>query len=313
MNIAEIVTSRQNDDTRRRLRDAVNNDGDITVEPIETAAPTFAVTMQIASLLKKKHIDIVLVHTNKQAIAALSAKKLAEKSNNSYTIVYQPLRCDETPRNIPSEVAQEVALWLFEDSIQQDTYAKIAQRPLRQTAILPPTTFDDIDTPIAYQPKTYDNARPLHIVHIGDITDYTLLNNSVVAVADIDADIRYNICGTGKARYIMPIVRMTRNDKRHQYNWKGNEYDRDEEIAQADIAIADQRYITAGQILLMKRGVPVFQTISPGVLADCISPLIEHPETLRRLSQDAIDAYRDRYSPLFHVKQFVKILSDTIQ
>lgn len=314
MNIAEIVTSRQNDGTRRRLREAVNNDGNITIEAIETAAPAFAVTMQIASLLKKKRIDTVLVHTNKQAIAALSAKKLAEKSNNGYTIVYQPLRCDETPRNIPAEIVREVALWLFEDTAQQQTYEKIARQNLNAAAILPATTFDGADTPIAYQPKTYDNTRPLRLAFIGDITDYAALRNSVLAIGSLEhADIEYNICGTGKARHIMPIVRTARNDKRHRYHWKGNEYDRNEEIAQADIAIADQQYVTADQILLMKRGVPVLQAVDHTELAAKLAAVIAQPDTLRQMSQDAIDAYRDTYSPLFHVKQFVKILSEATQ
>lgn len=95
MLIADILAPTHNDKARKGLHAAVNATGN-TITAIETSAPSFAISMQLAGALKKNRYDAVIVHTNRQAIAAISAKIIAEKSNSGYAIIYQPMRC-ETP------------------------------------------------------------------------------------------------------------------------------------------------------------------------------------------------------------------------
>lgn len=309
MLIADILAPTHNDKARKDLHAAVNATGN-TITAIETSAPSFAISMQLAGALKKSRYDVVIVHTNRQAIAAISAKIIAEKSNAGYVIVYQPVRCEDIPRNIPSEVIDNVSLWLFEDATQKEQYTRLGVRPDR-SAILAPTSFDTEMTPPIIRAE-YDGQTPLNILWLGEITDYALLRNAVEAVRRLpDVRIQFTICGTGKARHIMPIVRDTRADSGHTYLWKGNEYDTRQELEATHLVIAEKAYVTAAQIDCMRCGIPVYEAVDASALQDNIAAVSADPETLNAAGQAARQAYQDTYNPLFHVKQFVKLIAES--
>lgn len=309
MLIADILTPRHNDKARRDLHFAVNATGN-TITAIETAAPSFAISMQLAGALKKSRIDAVIVHTNRQALAAISAKIIANKTNADYAIIYQPVRCEDTPRNIPPEVLEKITLWIFEDEAQKEQYAQLGV-PAKRSKILPPTSFDAERIPPITSAE-YDGHTTLNLLWIGDINDYALLRNAVDVIRQMPKTaISVTICGTGKARHIMPIVRDTRADKGHTYIWRGNEYDARQELEKAHILIAERPYITAAQIECMRCGVPVYQAVDALTLQDKLAAIAVDPEALRSARQNARQAYQDTYNPLFHVKQFIELIAET--
>ena len=308
MLIADILAPKQYDAHRKALHQAAADTG-AAIAAIETAAPSFAIAMQLASALKRKRYDAVLVHTNRQAIAAISAKKIAEKAHSAYAIVYQPLRCDETPRNIPAEISAETALWIFEDEEMRRQYGKIAARLPRSSAILPPGYFG-APLPEGFTPAEHTPGGPLRLVWLDEISDYTLLSNTVNAVASLpENDIELTICGTGKARHIMPSVRAANNDKRHTYNWKGNEYDYAEEAARAHAAIAGHTYATDTRLDLMRRGIPVLDAEDPEALGETIARMIREPEALREAGEEARRRFHEAHEPMFHVKQLTSLIA----
>ncbi len=308
MLIADILAPRHNNSDRKGLHAAVNATGN-TITAIETVAPSFAISMQLAGALKKSRFDAVIVHTNRQAIAAISAKIIAEKNNAGYAIVYQPVRCEDTPHNIPPEVIEKVSLWIFEDEIQKKQYAHLGV-PEERSKILPPTSFDAENIgPIT--PAKYAGHTALNLLWIGEITDYQLLRNAVDAIRQLpETAISFTICGTGKARCIMPIVRDTRADKGHTYIWRGNEYEIRQELGKAHILIAEKTYFTATQIECMRCGLPVYQAIGTSTLRDNLAAIAADPEVLRAARQGTRQAYQDTYNPLFHVKQFIEFIAE---
>lgn len=310
MLIADILAPTHNDKARKGLHAAVNATGN-TITAIETSAPSFAISMQLAGALKKNRYDAVIVHTNRQAVAAISAKIIAEKSNSGYAIIYQPMRCENTPRNIPSEVIDKTALWIFEDAAMQQQYTRLGVHP-QKSAILPPTSFDTGQTPSTITPAEYDGNTPLNLVWLGEITDYTLLRNAVDAIRQLpEATIRFSVCGTGKARHIMPIVRNARADNHHTYIWKGNEYDAEQELAHAHVIIAERPYVSAVQIDGMRSGIPVYEAVDTSELRDSLTLIVANPEALHAAGEAARQAYQDTYNPLFHVKHLVELIAET--
>ncbi len=309
MLIADILAPRHYDQARKRLHAAVNATGN-TITPLETAAPSFVISMQLAGILKKSRYDAVVVHTNRQAIAAISAEIIAKKSNARYAIIYQPLRYEDTPRNIPDEVLDKTALWIFEDTLQKEQYARLGVSP-EKSEILPITSFDAEYTP-AIIAAEYDGSTSLNLLWIGEITDYTLLRNAVDAVRQMpEASIQFTICGTGKARHIMPIVRDTRSDKAHTYIWRGNEYDIRQELEKAHAIIAEKPYVTAEQIGYMRCGIPVYEAVDTSKLRDNLASIIAEPGTLRAAGQAARKTSQGTRSQLFHVEQFLKLIAET--
>lgn len=311
MLIADILAPQHNDSARKALHAAVNTTGN-TITAIETAAPSFAISMQLAAALKKNRYDAVIVHTNRQAIAAISAKILAKKAKAEYAIIYQPIHCEDVPRTIPPEVAEKVSLWIYDNAAQKNQYTRYGARAER-SAILAPTTFDAEQAP-PITPAVYDGQTPLNILWLGEIIEYALLRNAVDAIRQIpETQISFTICGTGKARHIMPIVRDTRADKAHTYIWKGNEYDIRQELEKCHIVIAEQPYITAGQIDLMRCGIPVYEAVDTVTLRDNIAAAAADPEILHAAARDVRQAYDSTYNSLFHVKQFIKLITEAIK
>ncbi len=311
MLIADILAPRHNDKAREDLHAAVNATGN-TITAIETAAPSFAISMQLAGALKKSRFDAVIVHTNRQAIAAISAKIIAEKANAGYAIIYQPVRCEETPRNIPPEVLEKISLWVFEDEAQKEQYAHLGV-PDGRSKILPPTSFDAEQMPPITLAE-YDGHTALNLLWIGEITNYSLLRNAVDAIRQMpETAISFTICGTGKARHIMPIVRDARVDKAHTYTWRGNEYDVRQELEKAHVLIAGKPYVTAEQIECMRCGLPVYEAVDSATLQGNLAAIAADHEVLRTARQAARQAYHDTYNPLFHVKQFVELIAETIK
>ena len=308
MLIADILAPKQYDARRKALHQAAADIG-ADIDAIETAAPSFAIAMQLASALKKKRYEAVLVHTNRQAIAAISAKKIAGKAQSSYAIIYQPLRCDETPRNIPAEISAETALWIFEDEEMRRQYKKIAARPPRSSAILPPAYFGPA-IPADFAPAEYTPGGPLRLLWLDEISDYILMSNAVKAVASLPGDdIEFTVCGTGKARHIMPAVRAASDDKRHTYNWKGNEYDYAAEASRAHAAIAGHTYTTDVQLDLMRRGIPVLGAEDPAALGEAIARIIREPEALRHAGEEARRRFHEAHEPMFHVKRLASLIA----
>lgn len=309
MLIADILAPRHNDKARKNLHAAVNATGN-TITAIETAAPSFAISMQLAGALKKNRFDAVIVHTNRQAIAAISAKIIAEKTNAGYAIIYQPVRCEDTPRNIPPEVLEKITLWIFEDEAQKEQYAHLGV-PDGRSKILPPTSFE-AETLSPITPAEYEAHGTLNLLWIGEITDYTLLRNAIDAIRQMpQTAISFTICGTGKARHIMPIVRDARVDKGHTYIWRGNEYDVRQELEKAHILIAERPYVTATQIECIRCGIPVYQAVDTAALRDNLAAIAADSEALRAARQGARQAYQDAHNPLFHVKQFIELIAET--
>lgn len=309
MLIADILAPRHNNPARKEFHAAVNATGN-TINAIETSAPSFAISMHLARALKKSRYDAVFVHTNRQAIAAISAKLIAEKTDTGYAIIYQPMRCDDIPRNVPPEVLEKTTLWIFEDEAQKEQYARLGVPP-EKSAILPVTSFAVEQTP-ALTPARHTGHTALNLLWIGEISDYTLLRNAVNTIRQMpETAIRFTICGTGKARHIMPIVRDARADKDHTYIWKGNEYDTRQELEKAHIVIAEKPYVTEFQVRCMRIGLPVYQAVDATALQDNIAKVAADPEALLAAGLAARQTYKDRHDPLFHVKQFVKLIVET--
>lgn len=184
-------------------------------------SPISALTaLQIASEADKNAATHVRVIRIPDAMAATSARKVAKRP---FKIVMEIEPCAEPPRRIPRDILAGVDAWIFpaESAVWPDI-------PTARVIIMPPCGEPLATLPLVTPADTRNGgAHPLWIGPIDGNYDRLLQ-----AVETVGPDQTLRICGTGKARHTMPIVRRSR-EKNASIEWLGDEYNLADELARA--------------------------------------------------------------------------------
>lgn len=184
-------------------------------------SPISALTaLQIASEADKCAASHVRVSRVADAMAAVSARKVAKKP---FKIVMEVEPCAETPRRIPHDILAGVDAWIFpaESAVWPDI-------PTARVIIMPPCGEPLASLPLVAPADARDGgAAPLWIGPIDG--NYDRLQQAIDSVAPGQT---LRICGTGKARHTMPIVRRSR-EKNAAIEWLGEECNLADELARA--------------------------------------------------------------------------------
>ncbi len=230
--------------------------------------------LKIARAADKSGCAIVEVYTLTDAIAAVSARKIARQK---FGIVYSVGCCPTPPKGIAAEIRREVDAWVFAGENSAAAYPA----DLRNKTVIGATHFGihDILEEKTRTPRTYLMA--------GALTDFDRLRQ---AITDTDAapdGTILRICGTGKARYVMAEVRHAKHIQHpERIQWAGDAFDPDKETIIADAAIKGHDEVTPIEAYLMSRGLPLYNSITGHEQED-----------------------RIRHMPCFHVEQFRSLYS----
>lgn len=184
-------------------------------------SPISALTaLQIASEADKCAATHVRVSRVADAMAAVSARKVAK---SPFKIIMEVEPCAEPPRRIPRDILAGVDAWIFPAEI-----AVWPDIPTARVIILPPCGEPLASLPLVAPADTRNGGA--HPLWIGPIDgNYDRLRQAVEVVGP---DQTLRICGTGKARHTMPIVRRSR-EKNAAIEWLGETYNLTDELARA--------------------------------------------------------------------------------
>lgn len=155
-------------------------------------------SMNVRYAIDSRDDDEVLAVRIADAMAAISARSIARRKPR---IVVRVLPNSEPPKGIPADVRQGVDCWLFPSERMRALYPADLKN-----AIVDP----EIDMEFDGKPQHDPQAR--HYVWVGPIDGNTeRLKTAINWVNALDEDASLAIYGEGKARNVMPAVKLARS------------------------------------------------------------------------------------------------------
>lgn len=148
----------------------------------------------------------------KDAMAAISARAIARRKPK---ITVRVIPNSQPPKGIPSDVKAGVDEWIFPSERMRSLYP----RDIKGAKVSPP-----IDARFNVKP-TFDPEAG-RIIWIGEINANTdRLKKAINWVSSQAKDCTLEIFGEGKARYVMPAVRLARSVERPgRIQWRGRPF-----------------------------------------------------------------------------------------
>lgn len=225
------------------LGDAVRvNATDLRVRPSWLSPMT---AMNVRYAIDSRSDDEVVAVRMPDAMAAISARSIAGRKPR---VTVRVLPNSRPPKGIPAAVRQGVDRWLF---------------PSERMRVLYPADLKDavveplIDTDFDGHPVHDPHAR--HYAWVGAIDGNTeRLKKAINWVNSLDDDAALSIYGTGKARNVMPAVKLSRSiEHPERIKWIG------QPLTAANIAGPMTAIIQAGldptplELRLQSEGIPV--------------------------------------------------------
>lgn len=226
MKILRIVPAGQSDGIAALMRD-----NGIRCDEMQPSFLSVFTAMSIASEVDKKAYTIVEVSRIDDAMAAVSARKLAA---SHFSIVMVAKANSAVPKSIANDVKNGVDGWIF----QSERLKALYPEDLKNAAVIMPMAEKKIAHTL---PLIEARSLPAHgrLLWMGPLDGNTdRLKAAIEAVDAADGALSLVVCGTGKARHTMPAVRLSRavNERlgREAIQWRGEEFSLEHEAEQSD-------------------------------------------------------------------------------
>lgn len=269
--------------TKQEISDAETKAFDDRGMRLVGVSPAFIsafTSMKIAKAIDKNYADIVEVSRLEDAIAAISARKLSEKQD--YKIVYRVMPNSPVPLPIPNDILSSVDGWLFSSQRLMQEYPQQCKTPF----VLQCLSFEDFG----------HDVKPIcdEVVFswIGDIVNTERLRQCLDAVERSGA-FTLRVCGTGKAKDVMPLVRMARHmPNGNKVIWVGEEYRLLPEITACHAAIITDNDISAFETALARSGAWLIEPDEIDTVVE--NPSLYNPKTIISIDEYVV-ALRDYY------------------
>lgn len=295
----QIIDLRQNDlgGVLELCRKRLEHDHNIRVSVLQPSGFSFITSTRLANELKNTKASIVVVDRLKDAIAAVSARKLVSKDIATYKLLYVVSTLAHMPTGVPTEVCRGIDCWVFDAESTLQTYDNNEFIEVHRSVIIPPTTSIDI---VAH--KNTEQRETLHISVVGNLADADRLYRTVRAVAACARDkVQLHVYGTGKPRHIMPIVNEARHLDGLSVVWHGSDYKLDAVAADTDIAVGAYAVPDGVDIFFRSLAIPV---VEPEQIAEVIAT----PESLQAAADKSLTDYKTLYCIEQHVQQWHNLL-----
>ncbi len=273
----------------------------IQVTTLQASSFSFITSTRLANAIKKTQANVVIIDRLKDAIAAVSARKLLTKDLSNYKIIYSVSSLAHRPTGVPTEVCRGIDCWVFDCEATENEYSNNEFIEVHRAVIIPPTTSLAL---VAHKNEQQRDA--LHISVVGDLADGERLHRTVRAVAACTrSQVELHVYGTGKPRTIMPIVNEARHLDGLSVVWHGSEYDIVKVAADTDICVSAFRVADNVDIFFRSLSIPV---VEPEKIAETIADA----DALQRASERSLNDYNTMYSPTIHVEQWHNLLNNLV-
>ncbi|MCC8117959.1 MAG: hypothetical protein LIP09_04305 [Bacteroidales bacterium] len=201
-------------DLAPRLREMLRNYDTLCQALSPTLLGAFT-AVKIGSALGKEVFDCIHAYNLKDAMAAISGRKISKGGQPKVVVEISPNT--EIPKSIPADIRAAVDAWVFPSQRLRDRYPKDLKNPV----VIPPANFElnwsDIN-------PTTDQSQYAWIGNLDQ--NITRLKSAIEIIDRMAGEAKFRICGTGKARYVMDAVRKSRGmDHPERVEWLGENYD----------------------------------------------------------------------------------------
>lgn len=171
--------------------------------------------VKIGSALGKEDFDCIHANNLKDAMAAISGRKISKGGQPKVVVEISPNT--EIPKSIPADIRAAVDAWIFPSQRLRDRYPKDLKSPV----VIPPANFELNWTDIN---PTTDQSQYAWIGNLDQ--NITRLKSAIEIIDRMAGEAKFRICGTGKARYVMDAVRKSRGmDHPERVEWLGENYE----------------------------------------------------------------------------------------
>lgn len=256
------------------------------------------ISLKLATELKKRQAEAVIVSRERELAAAVNTLSLGY----NYKIVFAPDSNSDAdiPHSLPKSVADKIDFYIFSSEEAQLAWNKILSIPENRQTVLYPAVDETEET---YAEATLTDGI-LHIGWVGEIAHPELLGTAVDIISRQPDGVSMHIFGTGKAGRVMPIVRRTRDNRKLQITWHGNDAG-DISPEQMHAYLQTQWKLTDRQMQAMSQGRPLLHCTDAKTFATEYEQLRSDYE---QASGQAKKLFASRHRLSFHVEQFAKIL-----
>jgi hypothetical protein len=299
----QIIDLRENDiygilDMSRKM---LNEKYFCNITTLHASSFSFITSTRLANQLKKSKAEIVIVDRLRDAIAAVSARKLVSKQSAGFKIIYSVSALATMPHGVPTEVCRGIDCWVFDNECAEKAYSEHEFIEVHRSVIIPPTT----SITIAAEKKEHDRDS-LHISVVGNLDDGDRMQRIVRAVASCSRNnLELHVYGTGKPRTIMPIVNEARHLDGLKVVWHGSNYDLAQIVADSDLAVGAYRVPGNEDIFLRSLGVAV---VEPEKIAETIAS----SDAIKTAGTNSLNEYNEKYSAELHVQQWHELFNNII-
>lgn len=257
----------------------------IKFENIAPSRFSFLTSMRLATRTKHNAPDAVFVYSMSHAMAAISARKIhgADKSTIPYPIYLYIKEGSTKPKYINAEIASNLDGVIFETEQLLNVWGNLKNfRLIPRTCVIPLPGDARL---IARAASASGKAR---IGYVGPINDGNSLNKAIDAILVLGDTEQPEliVAGTGKARFIMPLVKKVRANKLY-VEWLGDDYDEEKLLSSIDAFVPSAGALTAAEKRLLSNGIPAVTNYSNSSLKDC--------ETMNKMTSLARNTFQELY------------------
>lgn len=195
----------------------------LVVKTLRPSRFTFLTSMRIATLCKHENPDVVWTYNLNDTLGAISARKINKQTDTPlpYPIVIDIVDDGILGKSIPAEVAKNIDAIVFESEELQRKASSVRNIDLVKINTVIPTPGSDS---LEKSRKSDNNESVLGYILQGD--ELTMLKTTLSKLASLESEkqVKLIVSGTGKARYVMPLVNIARANHL-DVEWAGEKSD----------------------------------------------------------------------------------------
>ena len=214
---------------------------------VQASSLSFITSIRIAAECKHISPDLVVVHNEKDAMAAISARKI----NTPYPIVLYLTSSNKIPKSLPKDIAEGLNGIIYDNETTLSAWSKVKNIDLVNKKYIIPLPGND--RPVI-QKEEKDHT--LTLGFIGPLVKPETLSRMITDLAQIeDTRLEVVVIGTAKARYITPIIKRAKANKL-PILWLGDNYDIEEIIGRIEGFIPSSASYTNLEKRCLANGIP---------------------------------------------------------
>lgn len=262
---------------------------------------SFLTSLRISTEIKKREPQAIFVSDIKNALAALSARKL----NRTGAIIFFADSRSKIPLSLPDEIATGIDAMVFDGESTKSAWEQVRNidKVKRTEIINPSSVITDLQDKDSSRTKLNISPTLKILTFAGPLDDVTNLKKTLDKLSQNEKvrDIKVRILGTGKARTIMPLVKRYRATQT-DIDWLGEDYELNEELAASDGFILAGKVPTPNEIILLKNHVPAIDHLN---LDKWITG-----EDILSMREEAYDRFVQLHEPQMFVNKIKGLLFD---